>query len=266
VRNDARSAWPAASRKRLLLAIYVDWLLVSAPLVIVQALLTRTLPGLAEVPFWTSILFFAALEFVLLDRVQWTPGFWALGIDAHRTSAVPAPEDPGMEKPRYHVDPRILASERWWTVLFGVFAVLSGVQGMTRWTMWSNPIPPIGIDVPWPASVVLTIAVGAAEVAVGICVLRLMAPALPLGVAVYGLQAVVLMLAWPAIPEWAEQQQMARRAYQGLPVRPGELENMRAMAQPMAAGGIAVVSVVMLAVGLRIRRLHRQETAAATDA
>lgn len=239
---------PIASRKRLLLAVYLDYLLFGAPWAIVIWWLSAIVPALGREPWYLKLLFFAALETMALRLVAWSPGYALLGI---------TPLTPSTGRPVYAVDPRVKAGECWWTMAFGVLLILDGAKSISRWTLWSPPAPFFGIQPGPVSSAVVSIGLGALGLAVGAAALRLSPHLLSLGIAQTAIFSLSSLLSWSLWPAWIRDYIIARRAYQGGDVRPGEIEFMTAL-YPI---GVVVLGVAMMAwlllVVARIRGARR---------
>ena len=235
------SRWPFASRRRLLLAIYLDYLLFGAPWTIATAALEQFWPGMKRLSFPLEVGFFLALEALLMARVRWSPGQYCLGIVTSERSPF-APIGPG-EKPAYLVNPWLLAHERWWTILLGVLVILDGAKAVTRWTRWHSPVPFMGVHLPFEASVACMVLFGLAEVWIGVAALRLMPVVRPLGLAVFGLLAASTVMSWGLMPDWIERYVVARRAAMGMTPRPREIEVLQALI-PIGNLAAAVVAAI----------------------
>lgn len=247
--------WPAASKKRQLLAVYLDYLLFGAPWTVVVSSLSESIPALEKLAFPLQILLFLALESLLFGVVRWSPGIALLGM---RTTVGPTIAPSGEErKTRYVVDPWLKLNERWWTVLFGVLVVLDGAKVLTRWTKWTPAMPFMGIQLDETATAVVCLALGMLECAVGCVALRLHRALMLLGPLLYASTLASVVLSWPLWPDWIERYVVARRAYQGLPVRDGEVEIMRLV---IPVGMVAIGVIMWVWMGLVALRCHRART------
>ena len=254
VGTTAGASWPVASRKRRVLAGYLDYLLLGGPWAVAMWFLADSLPPLQRASFPLKLVIFFLLEVVALKLLMWSPGQYCLGIVAFRRSPFAAPQDSSAAKASYGVDPHLFFHERWWTMLFGVLAVLSGTKDLVRWTMWHVPLPVMGVQLTEQASIRLQVLVGAAEIFIGVAALRLNPLVLPVGLAVYGFQVVSTVLSWPLLPGWVETYVRERRSYQGLTPRPGEAEFMQAVV-PI---GMVVLGVVAALWSVFVGRRARQ--------
>jgi hypothetical protein len=242
--------WIPASRKRVLLAAYLDFLLIGAPLTVGLWTLTGHWPALQSASFPIRVLVFFLIESILLAKVRWSPGFSALGMAVSARSPDSFPSDPQRLKPVHVVDRWLIRNERWWTVLFGVLLILDGVKGVVRWTMWHVPMPFMGVQVSMATSLAITVAMGCAAVALGAGILRLRTFSVPLGLSYYGINLLSFLMSWSLLPGWIAEYTMARRAHRGLSPRPGEIEFMQTW--------IPAGSVVLLAMGLFLVVLVRR--------
>jgi hypothetical protein len=246
--------WPAASRRRLMLAAYLDYLLLGAPWTIGVWALEAFWPALGRLSLPLRIGYFLVLEAILLGPVKWSPGQYCMGIVAWKRSAFADPRDPDTVKPSYLVDPWLKANGRWWTVLFGVLVIEDAARSISRWTMWHAPMPVMGMQLSSEATIAFQILFGLVEVAVGVAVLRLKPVAMPLGLAVYGFMIASTVLSWELLPAWLEQAVTAKRAFLGRPTRPGEIGFM----SEFVPVGTVIAGVVALGwLGLIWRRARR---------
>lgn len=207
-----------ASGKRLLLAVYLDLVLFNAAAGILWYYVA---PG--QEPPWLKYVAFCALEAVLLLVVKWTPGERLLSVRQAKLPSDPI-EPEGARTGRFQVDRRVWSRESFWTVLLGAFLITDGAKELVRWTMWTPPLPWFGTTVTpeW------AVAPGLLGLLLGALVLRLHFAA-PLAVlAVNLLYTASILLSWDLWPEFAKEAVTRRRAFQGLPVRAGEVEIMQA--------------------------------------
>lgn len=254
IRSSTESSWPVALRKRRVLAGYLDYLLFGAPWAVAMWIVADSVPQLHRASFPVKVILFVILEALVLKLIKWSPGQHCLGIVAFQRSPFVSSHDPTSAKPSYFVEPYLFANGRWWTVLFGVLAVLSGAKDLARWTMWHAPLPIMGVELSAQLSVAVQALIGAAEILVGVAVLRLSALALPVGLTVYGFQLVSTVMSWRLMPKWVEAYVHDRRSYQGTVPRPGEIEFMQAVV-PAAMVLFAVAAAGwLLLVGRRSRQ------------
>ena len=253
--NDAHmTPWPAPSRRRLWLALYLDYLLIGGPLEILLWALDPLVPGLRKSSFLIRVAVVSVLDLALLGRHDWSPGRRALGIV--RQSPAPGAADAPPHRRPLVVDPRLLAAERWWTVLLGVYLVLDGTKLLMRWTLWSRPMPFLGMALDAPTSAVFQVMLGIVGCVVGVGVLRLRARVVVVGVVLMGLVMLSTIASWSLLPEWITHEVAARREVTGRVGRPGEVEFMKALV-PV---GTVVASVLTMAwLGLVLRRARRME-------
>lgn len=261
LRDSTEGPWTKASRKRRVLALYLDFLIVGGPWTLAVWGLHEAVPGIQRLHYPIQLFLLLVLETVLLHRFSWSPGHWLLGIRRLSTDPFALPGAPERLRPAYVVEPWLKRNERWWTILFGVVAVLDGVKSLVRWTMWTPAIPFMGVQLTDGVSVAVLLVLGTLECAVGCAVLRLRPVVVALGPVYYGVILTSVILSWPLWPAWAERFLVARRAYQGLPVREGEVEFIQRFVPLIGLGFGLLMTICLLVVAvwiLRARRIQRQ--------
>jgi hypothetical protein len=129
-----------ASRKRVLLAIYLDYVFFSALLTLFLYLST----GHVELPSWQEFGSFAVLE-ALLYSVSGSPGQYFLSMNKSKVT-ISVPGAPPENKELLSIEPRIARHESWLTMILGVLFVLEGSKQLVRWTMWTPPLPLFGLS------------------------------------------------------------------------------------------------------------------------
>ena len=246
------ASWPPVANRRRLLAVYLDYLIFGAVWALALWGLSKVFPTLAGLPFAVKIAGFLILEALLLRLVRWSPGNQLLGIRLRLSDEFLTSKQESFLSGALVVDPRLLRSEAWWTILFGVLAILNGVKTAVRWTMFTPPAPEFGIQLSPEASVVVYVVSGSLHCLVGAAALQMRWYVLPLSVGYYGLSSVSAFLSRDLWPAWIEAYTHARRSYQGMPVRPGEVEMLQSIA-PMIAIFPLVLLIWALAVFLRVR-------------
>jgi hypothetical protein len=268
------SDWQPASVARRLLAVFLDFVLFDGVWVVGLWAARQTLPELQREPLLVKAVVFVLVEAALVVGARWTPGIALLGIRLPAARAFlesgSAPSSApnltaqgklgGVERPPGGraagktsqdltesaplplVREALLERERWWTMLFGVLALLSGVQLAVRWTEGTPPTPWFGLRWSAAAAGLIAFAVGVVECLAGAAALRLRPAVLPLGAGVFGAAVVSSALAWEELPGWVGAYVAARRSTQGLPVDPGEIEVMARIMPP----GFVIMPAVAL--------------------
>ena len=246
--------WPFASRKRLLLAVYLDYLLLGAPWTVAAEAVEQFWPGVKQLSTPLKFVFFLVAESILYSQVRWSPGQACLGIVAIERTPFAAPIGGRPPKPIYLVEPWLKANERWWTIVYGVYLILDGAKSIARWTFWHAPMPFMGQQLPTQLSIAVSILQGLVQWWAAVAALRLSTLARPLGLALFAVIAADTLLSWRLLPSWIEDHVIARRAYQGAVPRPGEVEFMQ-LAIPWVTLATAFVGVLWaIVIGLRARR------------
>jgi hypothetical protein len=233
------------SRKRHLLALYIDYLVFTA----VYQPVAWALRSMAPVDNWVV----ALAVFLGLRGVAWAlklvmPGQWALGIRAGEVATV---------------EPYILERERWWTATAGTLLVLEGSKNVVRWTQGLPVEPLLGLASPeWMATTAITI-LGGLNVAAGLLVLRARSAGAVIGIGVLGAEALAAMIYREDFRQWAGQAVVARRELQGLPVREGEVEMMQSLTATVLPAVVTVGLIWLLVVAVRFKANDRLTSHAA---
>lgn len=218
-----------ASIGRRILSWYIDYLFFA----VVWVLLTYvTGPFVQSGDFLLSLVVFATLRGIL-GRILLPPGGLLLSID-----------EAG------NVDPAIRDRESWLTILLGVLILLGGTKQLGRWTQIDAVWPYFGF-IPSPVEhIVISIVVGLISLLAGGLILKLRRAGQILGILVSAVYLVSAVLSWQLWDDVVVRQIHARRAVQGLPVRPGEEEFMQAL-YPEALIAILVLVIVLLLIPTR---------------
>lgn len=214
----------AASKRRRLLALVLDYfffIVLWKPVAMV--LVDVGVPADSGV---VGLLLFALVAGAWRALGRPTPGQWALGL--RRVEA------------ELHVDARILGVEAWWTMLAGSLGVMDGAKKLIRWTSDLPPPPFFGLELGEPALDLALFALGALELIAAVLVLRGLALGALLGLLELVVELASLALGYDAFFAWVEARTIARRAAQGLSVRPEEVELM----QLMLPGGVMLAVLV----------------------
>lgn len=245
--------WPIASKKRRLLAVYIDFIIFNAAWGLIIWGAAQLVPALQDLPGPTKFAVFLGVELALFRFVRWSPGNQLLGIRPGFTAGFASSGQPSLLSSELFADPELLLRERWWTILFGVFALLEGLKSLVRWTIFAPPQPIFGMETSPMVSALVFVLSGICECLVGFAALRLHPVVLPAAIFVYGGTAISAILSLKLLPAWIEAYTHARRAYQAVPVRPGEVELMQALL-PAFVLLPAVLLVWAVFVFLRSRR------------
>ena len=243
-----------ASKKRFVLAVYLDLLIFNTVVGLLPLALPESLSWPAGNTFFRNLVAFGLLEVLLQRFVRWSPGNYLLAI---RHRVVPAQTGEGSEDapaPRLRavVDPDTKRRESWLTLLTGTLLLLEGSKGLVRWSLGTPPAPWFGGMTPeevWPMVAMTT---GAIEWVVAVGIFRLRTSAAALGTVYFGISLVSVIQSWHLWPVWAAESLTRRRALQGFELRPGEIELVQEIAPHLALGGVVLFLVLVVFSGLRI--------------
>jgi len=241
-----RRRWIPARRGRVLLAACVDLLIASVPWAYLVAVTDRIAPGFATQPHMIQYAAFAIVELIVLNRTSLSPGAHLLGIRFATAKSGRSRIDILWRNRVPFVDRNLRKSESWFSILVGLFLLYDATKALVRWTMYSPPLPLFGIQTSGLGGVLTSVTIGAIEALIACLVLRMRPGALMLGAPFYGLLAVSAAVSWNLWDDWAARYVVARRAYEGLPVRPGEIESLQSMSPELVIVGMAFNGALIL--------------------
>jgi hypothetical protein len=228
-----------ASRKRILLAIYLDYLVLS-PFLILGLYLTT---GQFDLPTWQEMLTFLIYE-ALLYRLTDSPGFCLLSIRKAGRSMHPQGQLP-VAVDTLLVDSQVYFHEHWQTILIGLLFVVEGSKQMVRWAMWTPPLPVFGIATTQASFAVYSMVLGGMLMYTGYMFLRLKRVGFWLGLGIATSTAVSTVMSWKQWDGIARELLIRRRAFQGLPVRSEEVEFLQVIL-PEALVAFLLLTVAIL--------------------
>lgn len=241
-----RRRWVPARHGRVLLAAFVDLLIASVPWAYFVAITDHLAPGFAAQPHLIQFAAFAIVELFVLNRTSLSPGAHLLGIRFVTANSRSSGIDILWRNRVPFVDRNLQKSESWFSILVGLFLLYDATKALVRWTMYSPPLPLFGIQTAGLGGVLTSVTIGAVETLIACLVLRMRPGALMLGAPFYGLLAVSAAVSWNLWDDWAARYVVARRAYEGLPVRPGEIESLQSMSPELVIIGMAFNGALIL--------------------
>jgi hypothetical protein len=243
-----------ATRKRRLLALYLDFVVFSVPWSLLQEFVLSASPELRNLSLLFQFATFTIIEVVFHFVFHWSPGEWLLSIRQLQYRATP--DAPPIRAA--FVNTSVIARESWFTLFAATLLLLDGSKGMVRWAMWIPPPPYFGTTVSdslWPF---VAITDGVVQWAVAYLLFRANPVVLFVGGAYLTTLLVSAVLSWPLWPAWAAEYVRRRREYQGLEIRPAEIEQAQSFGAELAVGGVVLYLIgVMVAGVLLMRRRHR---------
>lgn len=242
--------WRFASRKRLLLAVYLDFIIFGVVWAYAQEPLFSYLPQLKQVGFLMKFATFTLSEVLLYKIVRWNPGNYLLSIKYLDVRTVTGAHFVLPGRRVAVVDARIKETESWLTIIVAVLFINEGLKSLVRWSMWTPPVPLFGFETDAVTSALSLIAVGVVECYIAFLIFKLRRPAFTAGVLYVGVSLVSTMLSWRHWDPWVEEMVFRRRAYMGMEVRSGEVEFM----QRLAPEGLIAALIIYFTLLLLIRK------------
>lgn len=240
-------AWVLASRKRLLLALYIDYLIVGSFWAIIQFVVGQVVPTIGALPGWGKWLLFAVLE---LSVVRWKTPSLGAAVLSMRLFEYRATDEVGrLDKGRpWFVDARVKRHETWVSMLIALLFVSDGVKAAVRWTMWNPPQPLFGVLADPMMSTIAYVTVGAFEVWVGYLIFTLNRKAFALALVYLGAQAVSIVMSWKLWAPFFAEMIERREAYLGT----GRAAERVGVAQAIMPEAL-LVAIALLAILLTIQ-------------
>lgn len=214
----------SASKKRRLLAIYLDFLFFSAAWGILEfSLSAQTLPGLARLTA------FAILE-VLVYRYLYPPGKHLLSIGVDGT-----------------VDAAIRSRESWVTMALAVFLVLDGSKQLVRWAEMPVQQPFFGLLPERNLQIAVNVLSGLLFILAGYGFFKLRSFGLWLTLALATAGIASAAFSWELWDSAAAEWVRIRREVQGRPVHDGEIAFMQRLVPEMLLAAYGAVLLAAIA-------------------
>jgi hypothetical protein len=150
------------------------------------------------------------------------------------------------------VDAKIKQGESWLTLLTAVFLMSEGLKSIVRWTMWTPPVPLFGFETGPELSAVCLIIMGFIECSIAFLIFRLKKSAFLTGMVYMSGVLASVALSWNLWDPWVEEMVYRRRAYQGIPVRDGEVEFMQGITPELFVAAVALYVVLLFLIRKRL--------------
>ncbi len=239
--------WVPARRRRLLLACYVDFVLFSIPWT------WFVLASGVTLPVYTHYLVFAVIELLVVRTATRSPGCALLGIRFFAATRGLVPVDRLWNDRVPFVEVSLLKAESWFSLAAGTYLLLEGSKTMVRWAMFSPAFPLFGFQPEGFAAGATSIAIGAIELTVACRVLRLHRQAVLIGIPFYLIMAVSAITSWSLWDAWSERYIVSRRAYQGVALRSGEIEQFQSVTPELVIVAIVFHAALLFLIARRMR-------------
>jgi len=219
-----------ASRKRLLLSWYIDFLL----FITVWELLSYFLSIKESVPPWAPYAAFLAVRTISYKFIG-SIGSAFMSID----------------KDGLYVNEGIFKKENWLTILLGVLLILEGTKQLVRWTQVFVSQPAFGFFPDETTQIIIHLLFGSLSIVAGYWFLKLDIRGLMVGIAVGLVSVISDLLSWELWGPVVEQMVITRREVQDFPVREGEIELMQSL---MPQGSVIAIVVALVAMAFTYKR------------
>ena len=236
--------WVAATRKRMALVVYIDWMFFSVFLGLVNYAVLAMNPGWTQLSFPVQLMSFISLELVFCRIDMPSPGTHLLSIRMVKVRVHDSRLSRILNNRLPMVDCRIKTGESWLTMILAVLLLNNGVKGLVRWTMWTPPIPLFGMEFSDTVAYSAMAGMGAAECLLAYLVFQLRPSALFFGPGYFILQLASTLTSWALWDPWITEYTLRRRDFQGLPIRDGEIEFLQNITPEIL---VAVITAFLLA-------------------
>ena len=207
-------AWIPASRKRIFLALYIDYLVVSSGWALLQYALQQAMPKVQTLPVSGKWILFFVLE---LAVINWeAPSLGAAGLSMRRFACRTTDSIGRLLKGKpWFVEAWVKRNESWLSMIAAVLFINEGVKSAVRWTMWNPPQPLFGSMLDPALSTIVYMVDGALEIWIGYLILKLNKQGLLLGLGYLSLQAVSVVTSWELWDPFTKALTEQRSAYLG---------------------------------------------------
>lgn len=239
-----------ASRARLILSVYLDFVVFSVVWAFLDYFVVRPSPDWQRLSTPGKFVTFAILELLLHRVIRWSPGQWLLSIRLLEYRDLSLPIESSARRDVPFVSTHIKDSENWFTILTAALVLLEGTKGLVRWTMWTPPTPMFGAFVDAGAWPFVAMTGGAIECLIAYLLFRTRPVALVPAILYFITMLVSIVMSWNLWDTWVAESVRRRRAYQGIPLREREIEQAQALTPEIVVLGVAFYLVIVVAAGL----------------
>ncbi len=250
-----RYAWVPASRKRLFLALYLDYLAVGVPWALVEYVIQHFAPAAGALPGWGRWLLFGLFELAVFGFKVPSVGAAILSM---RQFSYRVTNDVGLSVrgKQWFADSWVKQNESWFSMVLAFLFMSDGVKAAVRWTAWSPPLPVFGMATSGPWALVVYLAIGAAEIWIGYLLFKLSTRAFTIAIPYLVLVTASTLLSWDLWDPFIAGMFEGRQAALGLPEDLKRMLVMQAImpeAMLAALGALAVCLIILLP---KYRRLN----------
>lgn len=229
-----------ASKKRLFLAFYLDYILLS----LVVGYFSIFVLNIKEVPIYINLVILLIFESIITQKFE-SPGMKLLSISKRRISCT---DDDGKicSKKINIVDPEIYNNENWLTIIIGIFFILEGSKRCIRWAIWTPSSPFLGIQTDDLSFPLISIAMGVICISAGYFYFKLSKYGFWLAIGILLTDIFSIVLSWDQWDEICKQLIINRREYQGLPVTEESIHFMQSIIPEYTIGFSIVILILLL--------------------
>lgn len=251
-------AWVPASRKRRLLALYIDYLIVGSLWVLVQYLVTRFAPAVGDLPAWGRWALFGLFELTATRFDGIAPGARVLSMRRFSYRGAEGSGRP-LRGRLWFVDAWVKRNESWLSMIAAFLFVSDGVKSAVRWTMWNPPQPLFGMALNDFTSTVAYIGMGGLEVWLGYLLFTLHRRAAVGALAYTAGLAVSVVTSWNLWDPFLAEMITRRHAYLGTGRAAERVQAFQAIMPEALVAGLALLLGLLIVLAVRYKKLPARQ-------
>ncbi len=247
--------WVSASKKRLLLSAYIDYLYVSVLWTFLGYTLTSFFTDISALPPLGRWLLFGAYELLIFKFNFPSIGAKFLSIGKFKYQAF----DKAGKTITSHlslVNSWIKANESWCSMIVALLFLTDGTKSLVRWMMWTPPMPFFGMQTSAQASIIIYLVIGAVEIGISFYLFRLNMRGFFIGYPYLILTSLSTLMSWNLWDSFAEEMVIRRKTYQGLPVKEDEIEFFQSIMPEAILIYLAMLLIALTALFLKFRKIN----------
>ena len=261
-------AWVIASRKRYLLALYIDYLIVGSLWALVQFLVAWSVPAAGVLPAWGRWALFGLFE---LTATRFDGIALGARVLSMRRFSYRGAEGSGrpLRGRLWFVDAWTKRHESWLSMIAAFLFVSDGVKSAVRWTMWNPPQPFFGLVLDDFASTIAYVGMGGLEVWIGYLLFTLHRRAFAGAIAYTAALAASVVTSWDLWDAFLAGMIARRQEYLGTGRAAERVQAFQALMPEALVAGMVLLLALLIVLAVRYRGLparpeQREQTAGGT--
>ena len=247
-------AWVIASRKRYLLALYIDYLIVGSLWALVQFLVAWSVPAAGVLPAWGRWVLFGLFE---LTATRFDGIALGARVLSMRRFSYRGAEGSGrpLRGRLWFVDAWVKRHESWLAMILALLFVSDGVKSAVRWTLWNPPQPFFGLALNDFASTIAYVVMGGLEVWIGYLLFTLYRRAIAGALAYTTALAASVVASWGLWDPFIAEMITRRQEYLGAGRAAERVAAFQALMPEALVAGLALLLALLIVLAVRYRGL-----------